>query len=155
MWPPTLATSAELRARLVDAYAPDEEVPPMARVRARCCGAVVPAAAVRVLAGVPDTTCKPGGRRARRDLDEACDGCFELVIADRSNGWTRSKLARAQGAPAEAIRELRAMELRDEACTRAGEKGASPLAELERARAALPVGRRDLPGTEPPGRPRD
>jgi hypothetical protein len=148
-WPRTLADSPDvLTEHLVT---PGGEMHPTRRVVAPCCRARVFADQVADLRAVPGTLVRAGGRRPMADVEWACDGCRTRMIRSPDNDWTHSRIARATGAPAEDIRTLRAIEMVEEESRRTPEHFDASAA-MERALAALPVGARDLPGTEPPGR---
>ena len=80
--------------------------------------------------------------------DWLCNACRHRLVADRRNGWTKSKLTRAAGLGWPEVRELRAKELLAERMRRDGRlQIEDAIREMERE---LPE--RDIPGTEaPPG----
>jgi hypothetical protein len=155
-WPKTLADAPEICGTLLaKEYPTDQPLPAAAMVYTPCCGMRSTADSVIDLRGLDGTTAKVRGRGRVVDLDWACGGCYDLIVwGERGNGWTRSNLARALGAPAHAIKQLRAEEMAQEARAEAERSGkaVSPLAEIRRALASLPDGRRSLPGTDAPPR---
>ena len=80
--------------------------------------------------------------------DFLCDACRWRLVADKHNGWTRSRLARAAGLGWPEIREHRIRELMAEEMQRDGRINRSEaFTRLQRD-----VLKRDIPGTEaPPG----
>lgn len=82
------------------------------------------------------------------DHDFLCDACRHRLVANRHNGWTYSKLARAAGLGWPEIREYRIRELMTEEMRRDGRINRSEsFARLQRD-----VPTHNIPGTEaPPG----
>lgn len=128
-------------------------------VFAPCCGRRTPADTVVSLSGLV-TEIRGGNIRPKANLDWACDGCRHLLILDQSNSWTWSKLFRALGAPAEVVRHERAREIQQDAEQIAHatdalrpdsqKTGFNPGEAYDVALASLPVGVRELLGTERP-----
>lgn len=80
------------------------------------------------------------------DHDFLCDACRHRLIADKQNGWTHSKLARAAGLGWPEVREHRIRELMAERMQLEG--------RINRREAWEQIDRdtpaRDIPGTELP-----
>lgn len=151
-WPRTLADDSALMRKLAVHRDGFDSACRHSLVVAPCCGRHVAADAIISLHGLK-TEIRGGGFQAKRDHDWACtDGCLHHLLADPSNGWTKSNLLRALGAPAETIRHERARELAHEAMAQAHAKGhgANPGDEYEKALASLPANVRELRGTEAP-----
>lgn len=162
-WPVTLADRPGLMleywARAGDPNAEFDPTLSTTLVFAPCCGRRTPADTVVSLEGLV-TEIRGGNFRPKANLDWACDGCRHLLILDESNDWTWSKLYRALDAPAEVIRHERARELQIEAEVIAHAEdalkpsieriGINPTVAYETALATLPIGERDLAGTELP-----
>jgi hypothetical protein len=111
-------------------------------VTAPCCGRRTAADTILDLRAVPGTVVRAGGHGSPVDHDWLCDGCWNRLVADPRNTWTRSRLMSACGAPPDMVREHYARERAEEmarADCRAG-RDHRPEDALEMARAALPVG---------------
>ena len=82
------------------------------------------------------------------DHDFLCDGCRHRLVADKRNGWTHSRLARAAGLGWPEVREHRIRELMAERMQLEGRINRREA--WEQIESDLPM--RDIPGTEaPPG----
>lgn len=77
-----------------------------------------------------------------------CDTCRHRLIADRRNGWTRSKLARAAGKGWREVKDLRVKELLRERMQ--VNKRITPDTERTEIASSLPDNTVDIPGTEAP-----
>lgn len=145
-WPPTLADDgAVAKEHLTD---PEKPVSPTAEVFAPCCGRRCAADMVTDLRGLTGTTVRPGGKRPPEDIQWACDACYRRVSASRRNGWKRSSLARALGAPDAELRQIRAQEMVRE--KRAVGDSVNPAGFMQRKIADWEVQPSPIPGTDPP-----
>lgn len=146
----TIADFPEIAAPLL--VYPERPFTATSLVRCPCCGRRVTADSVVDVRAVPGTVIRGGGHRAPQDHDWLCDGGLHLVYHHQPNGWTRSKLYRALGAPAAVVREHRAREiahavrLSDAKAGRQHNEGDAYSAALN----SLPEGTTALPGTEAP-----
>jgi hypothetical protein len=147
-WPLTMGDDQEWMRAHTDR--PADAVGPLRHntlVRAPCCGVVMPADCVEDYRTVPLTVFRAGNRHAAMDHDGACGGCRALMLLTDANGWTPSSLARAQGAPEDAVRFLRAREIAEAAVRTAVDAGlgADPTVYFDASLEALP------PSGMPPG----
>jgi len=146
----TLADFPEIAAPLL--VHPTLPFGPTSLVRCPCCNRATTADTVVDVRSAPGTVIRGGGNAKPRDHDWLCDGGLHLVYHHQPNGWTRSKLYRALGAPAVVVRQHRAKELAheqqraDAANGRPHDAGAAFVAAL----ATLPDNTTALPGTEAP-----
>lgn len=117
-----------------------EDPPPAATVVAPCCGRECGADMVVDCRSIPGVA-----------ADWLCDGCRGKLLRG-PNEWTRSKLHRARGAPAEAVRRERVRELAEQRMREVQARGeaADSREALQHARSR--VSERGMPDeTEPPG----
>lgn len=151
-WPLTMGDDQEwMRAhafRTVDSIGPLRH---NTLVRAPCCGEVMPSDCVEDYRGLPLTIFRAGNRHAAMDHDGACGGCRALMLVTDLNGWTAASLARAQGAPEDAVRFLRAREMAEEALRSALDAGdgADPIVYFQATLEALAASEGMPPGSEP------
>lgn len=153
-WPRTLANDPKLLREVLGRPLEEGENRALARVVPPCCGrGRMPADCIWDLRAVPGTIVAAGNRSPPRDHDLLCSRCVQQMIVSGRNDWTESRLAHATGAPADAIRHLRAREMaRDEVREEHRVHGRSePGKALDRVLQRLPKRRRNLPGTEAPG----
>lgn len=106
-------------------------------VRAPCCGRRTDSDSVLDIRMVPGI-----------DHDFLCDACRHRLVADKQNGWTHSRLARAAGLGWPEIRERRIQELMAEEMWKNGRiERQKTFARLQEETPA-----RNIPETEaPPG----
>lgn len=122
-WPTTLADHPEMMKAMTVHPEAFDATARTTMVWAPCCARRTAADTVVSLAGL-ETLISAGNFRPKADLEWACDGCLNLLIADRSNGWTWGNLFNALGAPDEVLRHYVAIEACKEAelaATKAGE----------------------------------
>ena len=106
-------------------------------IKAPCCGRLTDPDSVLDVRMIPGS-----------DHDFLCDACRHRLVADKRNGWTHSRLARAAGLGWPEIREHRVRELMAEQMQTDG--------RINRREAWVQIDRdlpaRNIPGTEaPPG----
>lgn len=135
-WPATLYDDAEAFAEAVVSADP-EVAGPTVTVEAPCCGRRCAADMVVDLRSVAGTT-----------KDWACDGCRWRMIRTPGNGWSRSRLYRALGAPIKDVKLARAKEI----VLKRSRQSPDPFVEhdaMQEVLSNLPQG--EYPnGTEPP-----
>lgn len=116
-----------------------EDPPPAATVVAPCCGRECGADMIVDCRSIPGI-----------DADWLCDGCRGNLLRG-PNPWTRSKLHRARGAPAEAVRTERVRELAEARMEEVQERGESADSREAVEYARSQVTDTGMPaGTEPP-----
>lgn len=139
-WPITVADRPDLMELWT--VHPDDFDPTVrgTMIKAPCCGRKTAADTVVSLEGLV-TEIKGGNVRPKQDLDWACDGCLNILIADPTNGWTWSNLYNALGAPDDVLRHYVAQEAMKEAerDTNTRKEWFNPVETLEQIEEALPA----------------